>query len=123
MEKVDYSKSIQSVLVICIALIIFGLIYHIPFLNYVCIALGTSALASKFLADKIHWAWMKLAWVLSLIFPPILFGLIFYLFLTPIAWLAKILSRKDNLKLKSDYPTTFVSKEKVFEKADFKKTW
>ena len=123
MEKIDYSKSIQSVFVICIALVLLGIFKQIPWLNYLCLTLGVSALASKNIADKIHWVWMKLAWILSLIFPPILLGIIFYLFLTPLAWLSKIFSKEDHLKLKRNYESTFIEREKAFEKVDFEKMW
>lgn len=123
MEKIDYSKSIQSVFVICIALLVLSINTNSTTPVYLCLLIGISGLVSKYITDKIHWAWMKFAWVLSLVFPPIIMGVLFYLFLTPIAKLSSLFSKKDNLQLKRPQGSTFIDREKDFEKADFLKTW
>ncbi|MBL4710598.1 MAG: hypothetical protein JKY48_19395 [Flavobacteriales bacterium] len=122
-EKIEYSKSRLSVIVIAIGFLTIYLLKSVEFLLYLSIVITFSAIVSKIAADKIHFVWMKLAWILSLIFPPILLGLIYYLFLSPIALLYRILGNKDLLQLKNSKPTTFIERKKIFEKLDFEKTW
>ena len=123
MDKVDYSKSIQSVLVICIALLVLAIAKKTSIPIYLCLPLGLGGLLSSKLADKIHWAWMQLAWIMSLIFPPILLGGIYFLFLTPLAKLSQLFSKKDSLTLKKSQNSTFILRKRPFEKTDFTKTW
>ena len=123
MEKISYSKSRQSVGVIVAGFLIIAYKWEVDYLLYTTILLGVLALISKKIADYIHWAWMKLAWILSMIFPPILLSIIFYFILTPIAFLFRIINRSDTLLLKQKLETTFRSRNKRIEREDFEKTW
>ena len=123
MEKISYSKSRQSVGVIVAGFLIIAYKWEVDYLLYTAILLGVLALISKKIADYIHWAWMKLAWILSMIFPPILLSIIFYFILTPIAFLFRIINRSDTLLLKQKLETTFRSRNKRIEREDFEKTW
>ena len=123
MEKISYSKSRQSVGVIVAGFLIIAYKWEVDYLLYTAILLGVLALISKKIADYIHWAWMKLAWILSMIFPPILLSIIFYFILTPIAFLFRIINRSDTLLLKQKLETTFRSRNMRIEREDFEKTW
>ncbi len=90
---------------------------------YLSCSLGVLSLLSLKLANSIHWLWVKFAWVLSLIVPKIILGLVFYLVLTPLAWLSKRMNASDPLQLKRREGTIYRQVDKVFEKADFNKPW
>jgi hypothetical protein len=66
---------------------------------------------------------MKLAWVLSLVIPNILLGLVFYLVVFPIAVLSKIFRRTDFLTLRNPTSTLFTESNKQFGKTSFEKPW
>ncbi len=84
---------------------------------------GALGLVSGYLAKKIDFLWMKLAWLLSLIVPNILLSVIFYLFLTPIAFLSRAFGDKNPLSLKNTKDSLFKESNKEFDKASFEKPW
>ena len=117
------SNSVKTVFTICLGLIV--LFFVTKWNGFVFIAgiLAILGLASKKMADKIDFIWMKLSWVLSLIFPPILLTIIFYLFLTPIAILSRIFGEKNPLNLKNTATSLFKNVNKTFSKTSFEKPW
>lgn len=90
---------------------------------WVSLVIGIIGILSKWASEKVSWLWMKLAWLLGMVVPNILLSAVFFLFLTPIAFLAKIFSKKDSLKLSEKYTSTYVDEHKTFEKASFEKPW
>jgi hypothetical protein len=124
MQKVKPNKADESILVICTGMLILYCASGNRFLLYLCIGIGILSLFSKKAAFGIHWLWMQLAWVLSLIFPPIFMSLFFFLFLTPIALLSRVFGKKNDLKLKRPTANSlFVDRNKTFEVTDFEKVW
>lgn len=123
MDQNDNSNSYQSVAVICLAYVVISIWKQIDFLIYISIGLASISLIFKQFSDKVHFLWMKLALLLSHIFPPILLGIIFYLFLTPIAYISKLFNKNDSLMLKNTGSSTFVERNKTFETIDFKNPW
>ena len=85
--------------------------------------IGIAGLFSDYLANKIEWVWMKLTYVLSLIVPNILLSVLFYLFLFPIALLAKLFSKKNFLQLKNIENTTWFTERKVFDAKSMENPW
>ena len=67
---------------------------------YVAIGVGGISIISSYLAEKIVWAWGKIALILGTINSKILLSAIFYFFLVPIAILSRIFKKKDELLLK-----------------------
>lgn len=89
----------------------------------VSFCIGIIGIFSSWLSTKIHFLWMKLAWLLSLIIPNILLAIIFYLLLFPLSLLSRIFSRKDPLCLKNPSGSLFKETRKTFDKASFEKLW
>lgn len=90
---------------------------------YIPFVIGGIALISTNTASYIVKAWMKLAHVLSFVFPPILLGLIYLLFLTPIAFLSRFFRKETNLNLKNTSSSQFKVVNKRFEPNSFEKMW
>ena len=84
---------------------------------------GLAGMFSKYLRKMIDFAWMKLAWILSLIIPNILLGIIFYLFLFPISVLSRLFGDKDPLKLKNKHSSLFINTTLSSPKESFRKPW
>lgn len=117
------SNPIKTVLVITVGMLV---VYYLTNMEWAIIAallIGSLGLLSNYFALKIEFIWMKLAWVLSLIIPNILLSLIFYLFLTPIAFLSRVFGEKNQLSLKNSNNSLFKDKPKAFDKASFEKPW
>ncbi|MBK8491557.1 MAG: hypothetical protein IPL49_11915 [Saprospirales bacterium] len=78
---------------------------------------------SPYLSRKVERAWMGLGYLLSLIVPNILLTVIFFLFLTPIALLSRLVGKKDPLLLRNTRKSTFEEVNRSFEPDSFEKTW
>ncbi|MBN7817553.1 hypothetical protein [Algoriphagus pacificus] len=117
------SNPTQTVLVITVGFLILYLVFkHNAFL-IISLSIGSIGILSTFLSQKIEWVWFKLTHILSLIVPNILLGLIFYLFLTPIAFFANLSGKKDTLQIKKPGDTAFVTVNKKYKPEDLEKPW
>jgi len=104
----------------------FVFVYVITSLKWILIAIlivGASSLVSEKILNILVFLWDKLSLVLSKIIPNLFLTIIFYLFLTPIALLSKIFSKKDQLNLKNNSSSLFVTYKKEISKIDFEKPW
>ncbi len=90
---------------------------------FTALIIGIAGLASAFLARWIDYLWMQLAKLLSLIIPNILLSAVFYLILTPFAWLSGILGEKNPLGLKNTQSSMFRDLDRVYGKESFEKPW
>ncbi len=92
------------------------------FLN-AAIIVGILSLMFDVVGDWILAAWMKIAEVLGYINTRILMSIIFFLFLTPFAWLQKIFSRKNFLSLKNKEDSVFHVRNHEYKSEDFENIW
>lgn len=113
----------QTILVIVIGLVLLFLISEWKWTIQAAFMLGLIGIFSTNLSKKIDFLWMKLAWVLSLIIPNILLSIIFYLMLTPLAFLTKLFGEKDPLKIKPQPSSLFRTVNKEYNKESFEKLW
>jgi len=90
---------------------------------FIAMGVGLAGIISTYLAIKIDFLWMKLAWLLSLIVPNILLSIVFYLLLTPIALLSRLFKKIDDLSLKNTSSTLFKDTNKHFDENSFKNPW
>jgi hypothetical protein len=117
------SEPHKTVLVITVGFLIVHVITKMHWPLVTAIVIGLLGLLSGFLAKKIDYLWLKLSWVLSLIVPNIILSFVFFLILTPIAFLSKIFGEKNQLNLKNTAPSLFKDRAKPFEKVSFEKPW
>lgn len=113
----------KTVLLLATACLCFYFFNNKILFLYLSCSLGVLCLLSLRVANSIHWLWVKFAWVLSLVVPKIILGIVFYLVLTPLAWLSRRMSASDPLQLKRREGTIYRQVDKVFEKDDFDKPW
>lgn len=74
--------------------------------------------ALKKLSDLIIKSWIKWGIILNRIFSPMILGVVYFVFLSPIALLYRCVKRKKKVT-----DTTFNRREKMFLKEDFKHPW
>jgi hypothetical protein len=103
-------------------LILFGLTHQRWFFFIAC-GVGLAGIFSPVLSLYIRRGWEALSLLLSKIVPPLLFTLIFYLFLFPIALLSRLFGAKDPLNLKNKSSSLFKNTNRTFEKNSFEKPW
>ena len=70
----------------------------------------------------IVWIWDKIALVLGWINTKIILSVVFFIFLTPFALLARLFS-KNSLQLKQNPHTTFVERNHTYSKKDLENIW
>ncbi|MDG1332096.1 MAG: hypothetical protein P8P74_07190 [Crocinitomicaceae bacterium] len=113
----------KTVLVITVGfLVLYFVSKQIVFL-YIAMGVGILGAISSYLAEKIDWIWTKLGWLLSFIVPNIIMTLIFYLILTPTAFLSRLFGKSDPMDLKNTQASLFKEKEYEFSKESFEKPW
>lgn len=117
------SNPVKTVLVIVTGFLILHLLFAWTWALYASALIGVLGLISILLAKAIEWVWHQLTWVLSLIIPNILLSMIFFLVLTPVAWLSRLFGNRDPLMLGRVYPSTFRDVNKRFDKVSFEKPW
>jgi len=108
--------------------IVFGVLFVNFFLKNewltrICLgisALGVFSFKGSLILEKI---WFKISFILSQIIPNILLSLIFFLVLTPIAFISKLFKAKSDFKTKNDQESVYVSTNKSFGKESFERAW
>lgn len=93
-----------------------------PWLIYLPLSIGLVAFVSETAAGYMVDGWMKLAEVLGKINSGIILSAIFFLFLTPMAWLYKLSGKTKNY-FRNSSSSTFNSVNKKYAPADIKNMW
>lgn len=122
MKKIK-SNPIHTMLVITVGFILLYFIVKWKWFLLIAFTCGLTGIFSPFLSKQIDFLWMKLASLLSFIVPNILLGIIFYLFLFPLAMISKLFGDKDPLKLKYKGPSLYKDRAKQFDKTSFENPW
>lgn len=115
-------KHLGTILVFVIVLIILFLIYRNDNLIYASLALGAIAIFIPSLSRKIHDVWMKFAELLGFVMNKVILGLVFFIFLVPIAFLSKMF-RKNPLKVKKGMNTYFSERNFTYTKKSLEQLW
>lgn len=126
MEKRNNSaKTYETITVIVTGLVVVFLILgsRYPGLLYAAVSIGVPALISRRFAGFIERLWMGMARFLGRIVPVILMALLFFLILTPLAWLRRLTQRQNSLHLNNTTTSLFVDHERKIDAAYFGKTW
>ncbi len=112
----------STILTISMGFLLIHIITNWQWAIFTSISIGFVGLVSNYMSDKIERVWLQLAKILSYIVPNILLSLIFYFFLTPLAFLYRLFN-KDVLKLSNKYESYFNNVNEIMDKDSFHKTW
>ena len=118
-------RTLETMLVITVGLLVLHLIFKNSWLLTAALVLGLIGVFSNFLSEKITLGWMKIAEVLGRINAVILLSLVFFLFVTPIAFLRKLFSKKDLLHLSDARKVSSLYEERnhAYAAKDLENTW
>ena len=117
-------KSIESCLVITVGLLALFLWLKNPWLLRSALAVGALGAFSPWAAEKIHQGWTLLARALGWVNGRILLSAVFFVFLTPIAWLARKAKAMDlQLIKKPEGSSYYVTRDHTYEPKDLDNTW
>jgi hypothetical protein len=115
-------KALETVLTIATGLMVLSFVFHTKWLVVAAIALGAVSLASKLLAGKVAWAWLKLAAGLGYVMSHVLMTILFFCVLVPVALLSR--RGKDPLQLKKKSEGSYYfERDHRYEAKDFENIW
>lgn len=120
--KNDKLKSLETILVLVAALIIFFWIFNKKIFLLVALLLVLIAIASDFLASRITWVWLKFSVLLGSVMSKVILSGVFFIILTPIAFLYR-LAGKDPLLLKKKTSSYYFERNHQYAPADIENIW
>lgn len=115
-------KSLETILVLVLALLIFYWFSKRPYLLSAAIILGAIGILVPALAKKIHWAWMKLSQAMGYVMSKVLLTFIFVVFLLPLSLLSRAFG-KNTLKLKGGQPSYFKVRNFTYTRESLENVW
>lgn len=89
---------------------------------YIALIIGLISLVIPAAGHGLVWGWYKIAEVMSRIVNPIVLGLMYYIFISPIALLFRMFGN-DPLALKEQRGSLYDYHEKTYKKEDLEKPW
>ena len=116
-------KKVEAILVIVIGFLVLYLIFDKSWMMWTSVLVGGLSLISNHIMNAITWGWFKLAYLLgNYVTGPILLGIVFYVFLFPLALLARFFS-KDHLTLKKKGTSYFLDRNHLYTAKDIENVW
>lgn len=116
------AKNKEAMLTISMGFLVLYVIFHWQWCLIVSLTIGILGVFSSWISARVAWGWFGLAQILGKIVSTILLTVIFFVFLTPIAFAFKLFN-KDPLKIKPGYPSYFVARNIIFTRESFEKPW
>ena len=122
-DSIKTANPVKTVLIITLGFGILFLLTKVDWMLYVALSVGLLGAISTFLAEKIDWIWTKTGWILGKIVPNIIMTFIFYVVLTPTAFLSRLFGKSDPMDLKNKAVSLFKTKGTTYNKESFEKPW
>ncbi|MGR3811523.1 SxtJ family membrane protein [Jiulongibacter sp. NS-SX5] len=120
MEKQNKSQVILS---ITVGFLVLFAIFKADWLLWVATVVGVLGLLFDSFAGLVTKFWLKLAEVLGRINGSILLTIIFFIFLTPIAFLMRIFKKSDELHLKAPENSNYEERNHTYQAKDLQNIW
>ena len=112
----------KTQLVIVVGLLVLAAIFEHAIPAYVALAVGLICLVIPAAGHGIVWGWYKLAEIMSRIVNPIVLGVLYFIFITPIALLFRLFGN-DPLQLNEQRGSLYDIHDKTYRKEDLEKPW
>jgi hypothetical protein len=116
-------KVLETILVLMVALGVFYWIFKESYLLIAAGVLGVIGIFIPYLAEKIHWAWMKLAHALGYVMNKVLLTLVYCIFLLPLSLLQKAFGKKTGIRLKPGSTSYFTERNFTYTKDSMENVW
>jgi hypothetical protein len=116
-------KVLETILVLVLAL---GVVYWLnrkPYVLVIAGILGFIGLFIPFLAEKIHWVWMKLSQAMGYVMSKVLLTIIFCIFLVPLSFFSKLFGKKTGVRMHKGSASYFVDRNFVYTKESMENVW
>lgn len=116
----------QTILVMITGFLLLGYVFPSigKYFYFLAFIVGMLSLISPIIRDSIIWGWGKVSYALGWFNGKVLLSIVFFLFLTPIAFLYRIFRKKDTLMLnRPPDNTAFVERNHAFTPHDLENPW
>ncbi|MBK9177645.1 MAG: hypothetical protein IPM46_15210 [Flavobacteriales bacterium] len=119
----DRSKAYEGVLALVFGLLLLALLQKHPVWLPIAVGLTLATLLSSWLARVVAWGWTSLSLAIGFVVSRVLLGVVFFLVLTPIALVQRLLGR-DALQLKAPKSgSSFTERVHAFTAKDLDRPW
>ncbi len=112
----------STILIIVLGLLVLSYIFKNDTFVLVATLIGVFSMVFPILGKGVEWVWFKIAEVLGWINTRILLGIVFFVFLFPLALLTR-LGKKNMLQLKRTNGSTFINRNHQYKKEDLENMW
>lgn len=112
----------KTQLVIVTGLLVLAAILDNEYVAYASLFVGLICLIVPIAGSGIVWFWYKLAEVLSRVMNPLVLGLVYFIFISPIAILFRLFGN-DPMQLKDQRGSVYDFRDKTYKKEDLEKPW
>ena len=116
-------KVLETILVLVLALGLCYFKFGSKYFIYAAGIIGVIGLFIPFLAEKIHWAWMKLAHLMGAVMGKVMLTLVYLVFLLPLSFLSKAFGRKGGVRLKPGAQSYFADRNFTYTKESMENGW
>ena len=113
----------KTTLTIVLGLVILSNYFHTKHLLILAIIIGILGVFSDNVNNFIICIWGKLTELLAYIMPNVLLSIVFYFFLTPLAFVNSLIRKNNPLQLKNITSSVFITKKKIFSPESLEKIW
>lgn len=119
----DRSKAYEGVLALVFGLLLLAVVHKGAFWLPAALGLTLATLLSPWLARVVAWGWTSLSQAIGFVVSRVLLGVVFFLVLTPIALVQRLLGR-DPLRMKRPRSgSVFTERVHLFVAKDLEKPW
>ena len=120
-------KTIETMLVITVGMLVLHFVFKEKtgesYFLTASLIFGLIGVFSNFLSEQVSWVWGKIAHILGTFNSYVLLSIVFFIFLTPVAFLYK-LTRKDTLRLKvQKNGTVYEERNHLYVPKDLENVW
>ena len=120
-------KTIETMLVITVGMMVLHFVFKEKtgesYFLTASLIFGLIGVFSNFLSEQVSWVWGKIAHILGTFNSYVLLSIVFFIFLTPVAFLYK-LTRKDTLRLKvQKNGTVYEERNHLYVPKDLENVW
>ena len=122
-DKPSPLRTFETISILAFFSIAAGLWFRLPGFFYLALLLLFLALFVKKAATWLTWGWLRFSHLIGTVNTRIILTLIFFLFLTPIAFVYRLF-HGDSLKIKKNTSdSNWFHRDHTYEKSDLDKAW
>jgi hypothetical protein len=124
MMKFSKEKNQETILAIVLGLLVIWYFTGLTVLIYISLGLVITAIFSQSLSGIITFLWLKLSHIMGYVMSRVILSMVFFLFLFPIALLARTFS-KNSLQLKKmpEGQSYYQERNHTYTKGDLENPW